>query len=153
ASDIDSASFEWIVQPTAERPPGLYYNLGRIRHGSITTAEDDVLAEIVLQQAWLLSVRKAFTASFSDSDFLQKSLAETQASLDAYVTPQNLNRKDQATVDDIRMRMGQQRQRLIDLVRNHAANAGKGAFTNGDRGLASQKYDVHITTEPAGGQV
>jgi hypothetical protein len=152
-SNIDTASFEWVVQSTPERFAGLYYNLGRIRRGSITTAEDDVLAEIVLQQAWLLSVRKAFASRFSDSDFWQKSVADAQTQLDVYLVPRNLDRKDQTTVDDIQMRMGEQRQRLIDLVRNHAASMGKSAYPNPDRGLASQKYDVHVTTDPAGAQV
>src|SRR3954465_10804095 len=49
SADVTPASLQWVQSTSA--PSGLYYDLGRIRRGSITAADDDVLSEIVLEQA------------------------------------------------------------------------------------------------------
>ena len=150
SADVAPASLQWVRSSSA--PSGLYYDLGRIRRAGITAADDDVLSEIVLEQAWLLTVRKAFTDTFGPSTW-QARMAQAQQALDRYVVAANVDRRDANAVADIRRAMARERDGLTGVVHEYAARRHEPAFANGERSLAAQKYQVVVTTDPAGAEM
>jgi hypothetical protein len=98
-------------------------------------------------------VRKAFTARFANDDFWKKPLAEAESKMDSYVTPVNLNRRDEDTVAEIQGRMSEEREKLVAAVNAHAATLKKNAYVNQDRSLAAKNHNVVIITDPPGAAV